>query len=819
MADIPPPPPGFVPDQAELGFAKTTSAAPSSSMPPPPPGFVPDTEPDANAPGKLASFGRGALHGATFGYEDKLGFSKEADEAARRANPWTHFFGEAVGAIAPAAAATLLPEVAAPLAGAAATGRVVPWAARGYGLARGALTAGDISTLPRAIGQASKLGATYGALAGSGNAPVDPTDTLGQALEKRLAGAGEGAAEGAVTGPVLGAAGHGLFRSGQLIGGLGAQAASEVDPVAGQGALKTMVKGFERDRMSPQELIDEIVKDFPDDSLSAPGGMARRFWNPIDDKRPWTKGMVEDVVRQAMAGNRAPAISRSFQSRPGEFGLTPGEYPKQTAVQSLLDELAARHLGPVNIVDRAGMLRRGAGKNTQMTMRAAFATPGDAATQAAENLTERQIGAGGRMGDLFASVIGNPDFDAVAGQHTATLDDAGQRAYATAFNNEKPFDLQPIFDKYMAAHDNKTGPVNTGMSEALSGMMTKVPLRDPNTGISFMNQLRPPQNLREFIDARQGLRQLIENEKVGTPLRARLEALRSDLSDEVGATNPDWQTANDIWRDGKAGKEALDAGAAMSLRTNSASRQNLQVFQQAQDDADDARSALGAAKSALKANTDPAQQPPLQNVLDGAQARLDAALTKQNLFKVGLVRALNDRVIANKGETYDLTREMLLPGAQKMFTAVLGKDAPRFLRALQAEAQMHRTYASQSGSQTTPLAEAIDELNWAPQFHASWYSPWSWATKLLDLAHQYAARTINSNRNSQLMGLYNEENPLRQLDILRQAQALHSARSNAGNLVGRPAVNAMGPGINAFLGQEPKPDRQVTVMPPYQGGP
>ena len=74
-------------------------------------------------------------------------------------------------------------------------------------------------------------------------------------------------------------------------------------------------------------------------------------------------------------------------------------------------------------------------------------------------------------------------------------------------------------------------------------------------------------------------------------------------------------------------------------------------------------------------------------------------------------------------------------------------------------------------------------------------NPLTWLNPGLRLASDYAARTINARRNTDLMKLYTETDPLKQMEALRAMQALHQARSAAGNLVGRPAV---GLGAGAF---------------------
>lgn len=766
------------------------------------------------APGLLESFGRGAAQGATFGFADDLGMSKERNAAAAKANPWAHFAGEIAGGLAPTVAATLAaPEVAIP----AGLAKAAPWLAKGYAAVRSAFVPGEIGTLGQAVGQGAKLGASYGALSGAGNADVNPEDSTIDALKKRATGAVEGAVTGTIGGGLLGGVGHQAYKGAQELGGLFNQAQAETAP-GGQGALKTMVKGFERDRITPQTLIDQIRSEFPSDTATAGGN---RFWGSANNRQPWTADMVEDVVRRAMNGESAGDISSALSAN--------GPGPGRASVQTLLDELASRHLGPLNIIDRAALARPGAGQNTQMTMRAAAATPGDAQSIARENLLERQIGAGGRLQDLFARTIGSPNFDDVAFAHSNQLQDAGARAYAVAYANEKPFDLNPVFNKWAAKYGNMRGPIPDTINAVLNQMRTTQPVLDQAgnvvSGSGLVNKA-PPMDLEGFINARQGLSDQIQSamQSGNKNLARQLTQLHNDLTETVGKANPDWLKANQIWADGKAAQDALDAGASMSTRLNSSSRDNLKVFTDAQSDATQAAKDLKAANAALKkfqpqAGTNPAQQTQLQAAVEGAQARLDAANTKQQLFKVGLVRALNDQ-IANQGETHNLTRQLLLPGAKKMLGKVLGDDADPFFKGLQAEGAMHRTYSSQFGSQTTPLREAVDELNWAPDVNAaSWYSwlnPVHAAGNLMDLAAKYAARGINAKRNQELMGLYTDTNPVSQLDILRRAQALHAARSNAGNLVGKPVIGSAAPLLDAYVGHEADLNAPKPAMVPYQ---
>lgn len=746
-------------------------------------GSFSDLVPEANTPGLLESFGRGIAEGGTFGADAYLGMDKERREASRKANPWTHFAGEMLGSAAPMVAATLLPTG---VGQAAAAGRAAQLTGRGLNLVRAALAPGEVNTLGQGVLQGSKLSGVYSGLSGAGHTEVDPDATWGEALKERGTNALKSGAIGAVAGIPLGAAGYGAARLGQGLGGLLNTAKGETGE-AGAGALNVFARKLNEDGLTPQDIINGITKEFPSDTASA-GGPGVRFWGPANaplaQRGEWTSGMVEGVVKRAMAGQDAGDISTALKAATGQG-------PGEDAVQTLLDELAARHLGPLNLVDRAGMVRTGSGQNTQMAMRAAAATPGEHVGIAREGLLERQIGARGRLGQLFDRVLGSSDYEGVQAQHMDALQDAGGRAFNRAFANEKPFDLAPIFDKWEGQFDKMRGVIPDTVRQRLDAMTTKTTLPDGTI------QKIPPTNLQGFIYAREGLRDLIGDLPQGNNLKRHLTQFYNDMTQEVASTNPDWAIANNLWRDGMAGKEALEAGARMSTRLNANSRENLSVFTEAQQTAKKAASDLVKAQKAAKnAVPNSAQEVAARGDVVSAQAKMDASNSRMELFKTGLVRSLND-TLDNQGETHNLTKQLLLPGAQKMLRQVLGKDAPQFFDTVRAEQAMHRTYSAQFGSQTTPLREAIDEANWAPRFEVSMMNPLTWANPALRLAQEYAARTINSRRNTDLMKLYTQTDPIKQLEITRAAQQVAQAR-NTGGLWGSTPV--LGLGTDALVG-------------------
>src|SRR5262245_52515327 len=137
-------------DEMDALTAQQPAPTPTAGAPPArsTPGVLTDDEMDAltaargalprpagPAPGLLESFRRGALEGATFGFEDELGLAdRERQELSRRTNPWIHFAGEVGGGFVPMALAALLPTGVGQTA---AAGRLAQLAYRGSNLVRG----------------------------------------------------------------------------------------------------------------------------------------------------------------------------------------------------------------------------------------------------------------------------------------------------------------------------------------------------------------------------------------------------------------------------------------------------------------------------------------------------------------------------------------------------------------------------------------------------------------------------------------------------------------------------------------------------------
>jgi hypothetical protein len=706
--------------------------------------------------GMLESLGRGAVEGLTFGFDDKLGMDKDRREQSRKDNPWTHFAGEMVGGLAPVVATG---GAGALVKGGTSIGaKVAQTALRPLALA-------ETTSLGGAAAQGAKIGASYGGLSGAGHS--DDGDML--------SGAAQGALTGAMVGPVVGAAAHGVGRVAQ--GVLGARAAAQAETAdASAGSLRTLGRAFERDRIEPSDVMGQIRQELPRDSSQS-------------SKLKLDQDQVEGLVRRHLAGDSISDIA-------SDIGIGTGSATRYLA------ELNAKSAGPLNLTDRAGLVRSGSGQNTQMTLRAAAASPGEAQGIAREALIERQLGATGRMQDAFSRIVGSPEFESVAAKHSDRLQQAGDQAYKAAAAQEKPFDLNPIFEGWRQRYNGQVGPVPEAVQSAIDSMHAKVPVRNQVNGAIVTHDMRAPQNLEQFMSARQNLSAAIEANRATPSVQRNLIQMRNELSDEVRRTNPAWGEANDIWRDGKAAESAMEAGSRMTTRLNSQSRESMGEFIQA-------RRAEAKATAALKAATKAGDQ----TAMTKAQAAIDAGQSQQELFRVGLARSLSD-MMSNTNATNDLTRQLRLPGARAMIKTVLGDDAAAQLyKVVDAEHGMHRTYSSQFGSQTTPLKEAIDDINWAPKMQA--WSDFLHPGKVLGMASDYAASKYNAARNAELMPMMTDTNPIKQLDLMRALQGVTKARQFGDSAVRNPAIQSAAPIASAAVASQSPAARRIPTNPLY----
>lgn len=611
-------------------------------------------------------------------------------------------------------------------------------------------------TAGQAAQRGAAVGAGYGAVSGFGSGGGE---TAGEGLGNRLASGVVGSALGAGLGAGGGYVGH---RVGEAIAGA-KQARAEVDQSG--GAYNAAAKALGRDRVDPADLRDTMLPK-------------------VGTKV--SKDVAADIVRLADSGQDQAAIAK-------QTGLSPktvGSY--QRSFRELNET-------PLTIVDRAALASPGSGQNVQWSMRAAAATPGEARTQAAERLTERQVGQSGRLVDAFQKYIGDGDLEGRIAQLQETVRNQERAAYKAAYASEQPFDLMPVVNNWNQRIAKDRGPLGRALGEAVDAFFDETQVQN-QMGTGSFKRLDIAKNLQRFQQGKENLDYLIEQSfKDGraTRLTRMLTQLKGDLMGEVRKTNPAWSQANDLFADGRAADKALTAGEALATTMGSKSREALKSFD-----------------------------------------KMDA--TQKELFRQGFSRMLQDRAI-NKPDGHDVTAQLRTGAARGIIRRVMDRgsapsglskkdanawnaarrqersNADALLRVINEEAAGTRTFrALQGGSQTTPLKEAIEDLN-APAYLTSalsYLNPRALGQEVLS----QVARRVYSGRNSALMEMLTETNPVKQMEVLEAIQRYSAARSSGGSA----ADTLIAPVTNSLIAEQrrPGPDTSLRggIGPRYEAG-
>lgn len=646
-------------------------------------------------PSLLESFGRGAVEGATFGFDDRLGMDKSRREASRKENPWTHFAGELVGGIVPAIATG--GAAAAVRGGTSVASKVAQAALRPFASA-------PVDTLGAAIGQGAKLGASFGALSGAGHAED------GQMLE----GAGYGAAAGGIMGSVLGPA---AYKIGEKINI--ARAARNEMASSDTASMAAIDRALARDQIDPSTLRAQIE---------------------VPQYGKLSSEQITDLVGRVRDGEAVTDVARSL-------GIG------QKAATEAIQRFEAQNAAPLSIVDRARITGAAGGENTSWTLRAGMASPGRGRADAAEALTQRQMGQAGRVADAADRIVASGDPEA----RQALMRAAEKQAYDTAHANAKPFDLTQPLNAVDEQYAGRATSIAKEMQKASELFAEKAPGRPP--------QFQPFRRLDHFQEAKADLDQMIAGsmkDHRATPLTRRLMDFKRQVMDEVSAANPEWRVANDMFAENAIGRRLFGDAQSQSFRITPETRKEMVT--------------VANLHRTISARGVPAAQKTV------ARGQLE-------MYRDGLAEAITSHAM-NRSETGDHVAKFLTPAGRQIIATVLGKkDGAAMMKALEAEQAITRTYRGLGGSQTTPLREAIDELN-GPALMAS---AWEMASprKLIDTLIAKGSARLSEARNNRMVPMLVEADPLKQLNILRDVELMRAARRTGGG-VGVTAVTPVG---------------------------
>ena len=559
-------------------------------------------------------------------YDLALKDSSTKLKEAREQNPVASFATEAVGALAPMATGV----------GAIPSLSRIP--AIGQAVSK-------LPTLPRLAAQGASASAPYGAVYGAGQANAEaPT----------VADTAKGAVEGAVTGAVVGGALTPAIAGTAIAAGRAKQALTDsglmsyltkgapgAEEAAARAAERKMGMALEETGTPLSALAEQV----------APAGRQRTALANADPE------VRADIIESVRAGEKSSSIG-------SRLGLSP------RVVSTYAKHNAGKVETPMGVVDLAKEAaveagRIGADAPAQRLMRTAAAIGGEGAEEAAlmARLRGRQYAQQSRMISHVDNSVGGKTSEAAEAGIRNQLGQKADQAYAAARQDEHPFDLKPVYDKWIMQSFGTAGNIKKGLDRAIELFM--------DAGFSHIhNQGRFSDYLNRFHHARMELDHEISMSlnPAGkpTPLTKFLTQFRNDVNDVMRKANKKWAAADDLFSGAKSAENILEAGREMSLKLGEASREQLKFFDSLQPE-------------------------------------------QKALFRLGFARALKDRIANSRTESAAVAGQFNTQATRDIVNHIMPKEAASsLLKSIGREAITTETAAGAfRGSRTAPLGQDI----------------------------------------------------------------------------------------------------------------
>lgn len=712
------------------------------------------------------SFGRGAVEGATFGYDDKLGMDKERREASRNANPWTHFAGEIVGGS--------VPMVAAGPIGAAARGTSL--AARGVRGVAGALTLGETGTVGQAALQSAKIGGVYGALSGSGHADVQPEDTMSEALLKRGKGALLHGAIGTVVGAPVGVAAYGASRAAsglanRILPDVEGQVAAARDP-AMQG-LKDIARDAGYDRVNTGELARSLTVQPPHRGIS--------------------QEMTDRVIDQHLSG--APINDIATTS-----GLAGRDV--QTIVEAFERDVAPR-FRDLNLVEaiKQGPLQRNAvtgveqpavvsTRNLDRLQKWAANQEGQGAAEAEQAFMTRKNEMPSRMQQAIDQAFGSGNEQG----RNAALERTRQ---AASLKFEKLRALEPD----VAVQPPEFGPLleTTPFKRALEFAADNGKIRGEPGYQAGVHEIMTP---AQILDVHKSL--TMQGRPSGKPEMASQEYLAREarrrfvdlMENSFGnRRGKQWAEANQGWRQFRDLMTAREHADDMALVNGGRNAEPLTWLRERNDALAKAEATLKNAQEALNQAQLKVMNGAHRNTLNSAQGRVNKAIAEADHhravlseFRANWGEALKDQ-IARSTNHNDFTNKLLTQEGQRRIVAALGPEQGRtFIQALTNFRTQQNLGNRLYGGPDTAFKQQHNERMQALAdlvTSAIHMRPGG----LLDATKRIASNAYQRQRADRVNRTLSGQGPEFLRQALRTLQAQEYARQRAQPYVGRPLIS------------------------------
>jgi hypothetical protein len=676
-------------------------------------------------------FGSMVLNGLTFGARPRLaaawkagGFSGPDYESAKReewakddaymaANPGKAIAGEVLGSV---------PTMFVPGLGAA---RVAQAANSANQVAQNLSRTQRFS---RALGLGKEVG-TVGQEAGALGLKTGALTGGISSREDSLSGKLGDAAVGAPVGYVLG-------RAGQAVGDRVARGAEHLaDAVryggdANLGAINALQRNLTRDRLTPDAIRQTMLPDT--------GRMA---------VTPEAKEAILRAYGQAVESGATDAAAR----KAARAAYQPIASVKGKAADSHVKSVVDSHLTKNEIplaIDELAQTAGSRAQNTHWTRRAAMNTPGEGREIAAEAIMGRQEAILPKMRDRISQTVGDTDFEGALNQLRMRNQTTSRTLYKDAFDNEVPFDLSPVLDRWNRKHAFLGGPVRKQVDDALATMRGT-----PDASGQYQRH-----TLESYIQSRGALNDMIGasvDPKTMRPTNTTkmLVDLKREMDEIVGSQNPAWVKANATHADGMAVDNAMRRGEQMGLTSSGKTREALNWFEKATPD-------------------------------------------EQDAFKVGFARTLHTE-LSRLGDTHDVSKIFLKggkdgkDGVKSILRRVLGKEAANDLIEMAQRSKIAtRTNQAYGQSQTTPLRDAKTDADSFGRILGLLQS----LSPMRALGHlgEAVGDKLNEGRNLELLRRLSvtSDQPHKMFDLLKELERVQQNRMGA----------FTSPGVNAYSG-------------------
>jgi hypothetical protein len=491
-----------------------------------------------------------------------------------------------------------------------AGGLVVPIGA-GASIARQGLTARNVAR------GALSIGAPSGALYGVGNA--EGIDSPEEAIMPAAQGALRGAAAYSIGAPIA----HGLARGGRAI----YDAIGDAFDPRGAGARK-IGESFDNAGISMADMR----------AASAPAISSNLRQRGLTDRD------LDDILQRAAAGEPHAQIAQAYGIR------SPRTIARYVAQNRDINDI------PSNLMDIAQDVaerqnRSGAARPVMDLGRSAVAVAREG-EQATERLVQRQVDQGGRVSGQIRRAgggnMGDEEFDRLAG----VIEGQANQAYQAAYRGNPSVDLTLPLAQLQLNTTTRAGRIRAGLEDA-------------------QDLFQPNMTLRQYVDARQALDQLVATSRHDgrrTPLTRALTVFRRTLNNDVRQQHPGLARADDLFAGARGGQELLQRGRKLVARAGS-------------------------------------------NVDDELRDLATMTPEQRRMIRLGFLQRMADDV-ENKRLGNETVGQFRTRAAQRLIRRIVGGgEAERLISDIRREALTTKTLRDlYSGSRTAPLAEDMKAL-------------------------------------------------------------------------------------------------------------